>query len=953
MPDAANRGEMPFLDHLEELRWRILYSLAAIVVGTLAGWWVVQHFDVIGLLMRPIAPLIPGGRLLFTSPTDPFFIVLKLAFAVGLLLASPVVIYQIWAFLTPALYEREKRLIVPALTVGVVLFLAGAAAAYQWVLPRALRVLLSLQRQDLAPIITADKYFGVAAPFILGFGIVTELPLVITILASLGLVTPRFLARNRRYALVISAVAAALLSPPDAASMLLMLFPLVGLYEIGILCAWIVTRRMVAVLLLLGAAGGVRAQQPVLPPAPPPSPPPTRADTSRGAANAGGPGVPGQPVKGQAIDTAAARRFGLPSGPSRSFPPSDSVMMVLLRGVKEYRITQYVADTLLVRGDSQVIFLRGQAFVDREGTKVEADSIRYQEASCRLDAVGSPKLFDQGTVLVGEGMRYDTCIRRGTVTEAKTSFLQSGATWYMIGDLAVDSGSTRLYGAKSQITSDDNPNPDYHFATGQVKWLNKNVMVARPAVLYVRDVPIMWLPFMFQDIRKGRRSGMLVPRFGLNDLVRPNRGYQRHLANLGYYFVLNDYVDLLTSADWFAGRSVSIHGQMRYRWLDRFVTGGLSFTRLSQLDAAATSTRIGWQHNQAFDSRTHFAASVDYATSAQVVQRNTVDPFLSTAQLTSSLNFDKRFNWGAFNLGGSRSQNLSNALVQQNFPRVSLTPSPIDITPDITWSPGFSYNNAQTFHSGPAPLLSANNGAVDTLPGFFDSRQTDLSLGTPLRVGRWNWSNAVSITDRASNQRAEYLVRDPMDTTLVHHVLYGRTFSTTVDWQTGINLPQLFSGTWKLQPGIGILNTTTAGPFAIRNQFTGGRFIHQGKRLAFTLGVAPTFFGFFPGVGPVTRIRHSVQLLASYQYAPAAKVDEAFAHAIDPTGTALNSRSDPQQTISLGISQNFEGKLPRPPAREDAFAQHQYDVALLQPGAGEDPGPHRVANPVDDEHLRL
>jgi len=243
VPPASNRGEMPFLDHLEELRWRILYSLAAIIVGTLAGWWVVQHFDVIGLLMRPIAPLLPGGRLLFTSPTDPFFIVLKLAFAVGLVVASPVVIYQIWAFLAPALYDREKRLIVPALTVGVVLFLAGAAAAYLWVLPRALRVLLSLQREDLAPIITADKYFGVAAPFILGFGIVTELPLVITILASLGLVTPQFLARNRRYALVISAVVAALLSPPDAASMLLMLLPLVLLYEVGILCAWVVTRQ--------------------------------------------------------------------------------------------------------------------------------------------------------------------------------------------------------------------------------------------------------------------------------------------------------------------------------------------------------------------------------------------------------------------------------------------------------------------------------------------------------------------------------------------------------------------------------------------------------------------------------------------------------------------------------------------------------------------------------------
>jgi Tat protein translocase TatC len=944
VPDAPNRGEMPFLDHLEELRWRILYSLAAVLVGSVIGWFVVQNLDVIGLLMRPIAPLLPGRRLMFTSPTEPFFITLKFAFAVGLLLASPVVIYQIWAFLTPALYDKEKRLIIPALSVGVLLFLAGAAVAYLWVLPRALAVLFSFQRNDLAPIITADNYFGFAAQIIIAFGIVTELPLVIVILASLGLVTPQFLARNRRYALVIAAFAAALLTPPDALSMLMMMVPLVLLYEISILCAWVVTRRRerraareaaapppaqppssppaaaVALLLLCGGVGGLWAQNP--------PPPVQRPDTThRQAPGQAGPGVAGQPVTGRTLDTAAARKLGLPTGPTRSFPPSDSAMDALLQ-LKGYRITRYVADTLLVLGDSQVIFLRGQAFVDREGTKLEADSIRYQEASCRLDAVGDPRLFDQNTVLVGEGMRYDTCIRRGTVTEALTSFPQGGATWYMRGDLAVDSGSTRMFGAKSKITSDDHPDPDYHFATNEVKWLNKNVMVARPAVLYVRDVPILWLPFMFQDIRAGRRSGILVPRFGLNDLVRPTRGYERHISNVGYYFVLNDYIDLLTSVDWFAGRNVSIHGQMRYRWLDRFISGGISYTRLSQLDAAATSSRIGWQHSQAFDSRTRFNASIDYATSARVVQRNTADPFLSTAQLTSSANFDKRFGWGTFNLGGSRSQNLSNDLVQQNFPRMSLTPSPINITPAITWSPGFSFNNAQTFHAGPVPLLAAANGGVDTLPGFFDTRQTDLSISTPLRVGRWNWSNSITVGDRSSNQRTEFLVPDSTDSTSQHHLLYGRTFSTTVDWQTSINLPQLFSGTWKLQPGIAILNTTTAGPFAIRNQFTGGQFIHQGKRLSFSLGMAPTFFGFFPGVGPLSRIRHTVQWLVGYQYAPAAKVPTEYAHAIDPTGRSLNARSDPQQTISLGLSQNFEGKF-KPTPGDTSREQQPRKLRLL------------------------
>jgi len=99
------------------------------------------------MLMRPIIPLLPDGKLKFTSPTEPFLITLKFAFALGLVIASPVVIYQVWAFLTPALYNREKRLIVPALSVGVVLFLSGAAVAYEWLLPRVLRMLFSFQPQ--------------------------------------------------------------------------------------------------------------------------------------------------------------------------------------------------------------------------------------------------------------------------------------------------------------------------------------------------------------------------------------------------------------------------------------------------------------------------------------------------------------------------------------------------------------------------------------------------------------------------------------------------------------------------------------------------------------------------------------------------------------------------------------------------------------------------------------
>src|SRR5438034_6138971 len=102
-----------------------------------------------------------------------------------------------------------------------------------------------------------------------------------------------------------------------------------------------------------------------------------------------------------------------------------------------------------------------------------------------------------------------------------------------------------------------------------MKWLNKDVMVARPAVLYIHDVPIMWLPFIFQDVRKGRRSGILVPRFGLNDIVRPVRSYQRHVVNVGYYWAINDYFDFLLSADWYAARYLSLRAKSSYKWLER------------------------------------------------------------------------------------------------------------------------------------------------------------------------------------------------------------------------------------------------------------------------------------------------------------------------------------------------------------------------------------------------
>ncbi|HEX6433211.1 MAG TPA: twin-arginine translocase subunit TatC, partial [Gemmatimonadales bacterium] len=175
-------GEMPFLDHLEELRSRILRSLAAIVVGCAVGLWAVQRFQLVSLLKEPIAPYLTGGKLVVTSPTEPVMIVLKLGLLVGLVLASPIILWQTWAFLAPALYEREKRALVPSLFVGLGLFLTGVALAYHFVVPQALRVLFSFQTEAIAPFITYDAYFGFVLQVTLALGLSFELPLVMLIL---------------------------------------------------------------------------------------------------------------------------------------------------------------------------------------------------------------------------------------------------------------------------------------------------------------------------------------------------------------------------------------------------------------------------------------------------------------------------------------------------------------------------------------------------------------------------------------------------------------------------------------------------------------------------------------------------------------------------------------------------------------------------------------------------
>jgi sec-independent protein translocase protein TatC len=240
---AKNSGEMPFLDHLDELRSRLIWMGGTVLTLSVAGFFIVTKLDVIGLLKAPIVPLVPEGMLLYTSPTEPMSVTLKLSFVVGIILSVPVIVYHTWAFLAPALFEHEKRAVVPAVAGGFLLFLLGVAMAYFMVLPLALRFLLSFQTQALSPIITIGEYLRFATRLILAFGIIFELPLVCLMLSVLGLIDARSLRKYRRHAIVAVSLLSALLTPADIGTMLMMMVPLLLLYEISVFLVAIVDRR--------------------------------------------------------------------------------------------------------------------------------------------------------------------------------------------------------------------------------------------------------------------------------------------------------------------------------------------------------------------------------------------------------------------------------------------------------------------------------------------------------------------------------------------------------------------------------------------------------------------------------------------------------------------------------------------------------------------------------------
>ena len=241
--DDAGAGKMSFLDHLDELRKRLVYSAFGILGGFLVAFAFIK--PIFEFIMLPLQQVLPdGGRLVYTEPAEAFFLYLKIAALAGLVLAVPILLTQVWLFISPGLYSNEKKFAVPFVVFTTLFFLAGALFSHYAVFPLAWRFFAGFSTDYMEFLPKIGPVFSLYVKMMLGMGLVFQMPTLIFFLARLGLVTPKYLIRNTKYAILIIFIIAAVLTPsPDPVTQTAMALPMMGLYGISIVIAWVFAKR--------------------------------------------------------------------------------------------------------------------------------------------------------------------------------------------------------------------------------------------------------------------------------------------------------------------------------------------------------------------------------------------------------------------------------------------------------------------------------------------------------------------------------------------------------------------------------------------------------------------------------------------------------------------------------------------------------------------------------------
>ncbi len=626
------------------------------------------------------------------------------------------------------------------------------------------------------------------------------------------------------------------------------------------------------------------------------------------------------------------------------FAAEDSVIKAL-RARRNYDVVRYQGDTVRFRTGEHVLTLRGKpSAVQRDAAILVGPTIRYDDstqvvtASADSASRDSVVLRDPGQgadVVVRTSVRYNLAERRGIVRGFSTSATQ-GETWYVMGGTgaiaAADSlttpnvpkgaeGQRVFYAHDASVTSCNEEHPHYHFVARDVKMVSKRLLVIRPATLYIGDVPVLWLPFVYQDTRPGRRSGLLRPVFGPAELLRNSPTYQRSVRHFGYYTTINDYSDASAWIDYRSGArpggfygfgEFTVNSELRYRSIDRQLSGNVAVRRTA-LTNGTRGLDLSLNHQQDFTQDRKLQANINFSQNTTIQRINQFDPNQVLGSIRSNASYSDRFGPVSASVSAAGTEYAGRPDRTLDFPNLTLNSRTISVTPWLDWTPTLSLANSQQFRQTQATqfgyVFTRNAaGNVDSTRRLSSGRTTNLSFNTPIKIFGFQISLPATFAEQVTNAPSRLPVfANINDTSSRQYRVFNQTFQSSFDVTPSITLPSAFQGTWNISPQLNLVNVDQGG-LLFRTERSGGQYVSGSKRLTYGLSAAPTLYAFAPGIGPVERFRNSINPSLTYSYSPTASVSDAYLRATGATRQGYLGALK-QNRITLGLSTNLEAKL--------------------------------------------
>ncbi|MEO7083368.1 MAG: putative LPS assembly protein LptD [Gemmatimonadaceae bacterium] len=651
--------------------------------------------------------------------------------------------------------------------------------------------------------------------------------------------------------------------------------------------------------------------------------------------------IPRLPGRGAVQQTPPQKKDSLHDSTRVVWPTPDSAAQVLL-AKKGYSVTKYQGDTAYFDAQHRSLDLlaakKRRAIVTRDSQTVVSDSgIYYSESSHHVTTGGhyilsNPSSGQADITDLGHGGRVDYSLEEKSVRVSNARMgVNNGQMWYMnmgvakvVGD-STGGKSATVYAGAGSMTSCDDTIPDYHFEFKEAKRTSGNTLVAAPAILYIKDIPVMWLPFIFTDSKSGRHSGIIVPQFGLGDIVRNSPSYRRNIDHFGYYWALNDYAGLSTWIDWRSAAGsvpgdpgwLKLNSEWDYKWLDRFLGGRIGFTKTFQRDGSE-NTAVSWTHSQDFSHDSHLNLSANYVTNTTLQRQNTFNPYAALATIASQATYQEKLGPASLSIGATRKQYPGRPQVDETFPTVSLTSTSIAITKWLNWTPSFSYS-----HSGTSAIDQPGLGQfvyrTDPTTGLRDSTESHarnsemstLSFDTPFQIFGRDFKNSFRLNQQRNNFPQTIQLSDFKTGQVIDTRIFAATYRTDFDWipdLTSIGIPGFGQNRFNFSPTISFQNVDP-GPYWVASEQTDGKFVHQSKRITAGVSASPTLYALFQhSIGPFSAIRHSISPTLSFTLAPATDVSDEYLKALGRTRAGYLGNLA-QQSLSFGLTQNFEAKI--------------------------------------------